>query len=982
MNNAQQLVKKERGGGYRDIFPKSYTENIRDKESGEYLDVTLAKINFLFLPYHISKEHTRLQVPFSKRRRGLWISYVIPWERMVIEYYLSDNIEDSYWQSDAYWFDTTGTIVDPDIAAAVEQIKEYVDAEIINNTSLNPEDLERNEDKQIQFSDKEYDTSAFSGLGRVYLRKNISNGKNVLTQEMISDTNTRYIIQYDYDLNGQTITIPENCVLQFEGGSIKNGTINCNGTVIVGKFGGNATITGTYSFQDAQADEEDITQNQSSVLKFKDRKYEPDKYSGLGRVILRKNIVEVEDPIYGKITKNILFQDMIAQANTIYEIRYDYNLNGNTVTIPEGCVLDFQGGSLNNGSIIGNKTTIIASIYKIFDLSIDLRGTWNVSEAYPEWFGAKGDGVTDDTDAVYKCISIAKLQGGNVMLSTCYLITRTIYLPTGVNILGNFASSYYTSRTINNKPGFLCSFNNVNSWCIDFDHVDNSGNRIAYNKIYNLGDNIKSSVNTIKDITIGCDCKVISGNSYIFDVNKMIYGGIRLAHCVGSIIENVNIEFTKIGLAASVTWNNIINHNSFEVFMYGIVISTGTNNTISNCLINNRSQDVTIFKPLDSDSLYSNITTAFPTYFDSKLMTCGILIYGHSNLNIIGTSVQGYDLGTSFGYSSVSIESLYLENINTSFCNSSHTTLNIGRLGGSGTRTNRINYEDGTLKGYKTNECEFFADSFSKVSIDLLIGAIIYDFKSDTSLQVFSLSEIALCNIYYIKDAPIYTNITQLNTTVRDVTVYNEYWGIQKPLNFKTAIDRLFIDSNYKKVNSIIIDGLNSPVTFNNVEIRLKSNTYKTLTFTDQIILQGNCTLTLENFKINYTGTLPLFKVTVGSNVTINLGCNGIISPNSNILLEKPSNSTVVINSTLSNFNGPILEITPNSYNFFSNYDKLTFNSPYLKYPVTSGTTTTRDSLATNGMLFRWYQFYDTTIKKLIIWNGSEWTNLDGTALT
>ena len=28
------------------------------------------------------------------------------------------------------------------------------------------------------------------------------------------------------------------------------------------------------------------------------------------------------------------------------------------------------------------------------------------------------------------------------------------------------------------------------------------------------------------------------------------------------------------------------------------------------------------------------------------------------------------------------------------------------------------------------------------------------------------------------------------------------------------------------------------------------------------------------------------------------------------------------------------------------------------------------------------YQFYDTTLKKYIVWNGTEWTNMDGTNLT
>lgn len=48
---------------------------------------------------------------------------------------------------------------------------------------------------------------------------------SVLVQSMISEPNTIYIIQYDYDLLGQTINLPENCILKFEGGSLKNGVL-------------------------------------------------------------------------------------------------------------------------------------------------------------------------------------------------------------------------------------------------------------------------------------------------------------------------------------------------------------------------------------------------------------------------------------------------------------------------------------------------------------------------------------------------------------------------------------------------------------------------------------------------------------------------------------------------------------------------------------------------------------------------------------
>lgn len=57
----------------------------------------------------------------------------------------------------------------------------------------------------LQLANKTYDKQSFSGLGRVYLRKNIVGDKNVLTQAMINKANIIYVIQYDYDLNGQTI---------------------------------------------------------------------------------------------------------------------------------------------------------------------------------------------------------------------------------------------------------------------------------------------------------------------------------------------------------------------------------------------------------------------------------------------------------------------------------------------------------------------------------------------------------------------------------------------------------------------------------------------------------------------------------------------------------------------------------------------------------------------------------------------------------
>ena len=59
----------------------------------------------------------------------------------------------------------------------------------------------------------------------IILKKNLVNGVNTLTQEMINQINTKYIIKYNYIL-GENITVPENCILEFDGGSFENSTEN------------------------------------------------------------------------------------------------------------------------------------------------------------------------------------------------------------------------------------------------------------------------------------------------------------------------------------------------------------------------------------------------------------------------------------------------------------------------------------------------------------------------------------------------------------------------------------------------------------------------------------------------------------------------------------------------------------------------------------------------------------------------------------
>lgn len=100
---SNQLVKKNPAEGYQNIFPKTWIDAIKDKESGVSLQEILQGFNMYFLSYNGSRALTRCKIPTILRKEGLWITYVLYDHTVVTEWYNSDQIDDNSWSMDSNW---------------------------------------------------------------------------------------------------------------------------------------------------------------------------------------------------------------------------------------------------------------------------------------------------------------------------------------------------------------------------------------------------------------------------------------------------------------------------------------------------------------------------------------------------------------------------------------------------------------------------------------------------------------------------------------------------------------------------------------------------------------------------------------------------------------------------------------------------------------------------------------------------------------
>lgn len=262
-------------------------------------------------------------------------------------------------------------------------------------------------------------------------------------------------------------------------------------------------------------------------------------------------------------------------------------LTGNQ-TVPYNVTLWFANGailSINSGSIVTINGPIDAGVQQIFTGSGTVSGNIQVDFVYPQWFGAKGDGVTNDASAVQKSINTGK---------PVYLAQGTFFL--GSTGLTGVKSLFGAGKSLTS---------------------------ITYNGATTTGLSVTSDKWVIRDLTIthtgtatsGAIINIDAGNYGILE-NVMIANGATAV----SIANSQSVKIRGIELWGFTTRGLYFNTANNDIFVSDTFINgqtpVGAAGTGTGILLQNKAEAITF----DSVEV---ILCSYPLYTDATSYVAG-----------------------------------------------------------------------------------------------------------------------------------------------------------------------------------------------------------------------------------------------------------------------------------------------------------------------------------------------------------------------
>lgn len=307
------------------------------------------------------------------------------------------------------------------------KIQEEINQEVSSLSHVDEEDLTRSFDDNgrsvTKFADRSYSPHNFSGKGYKILRKNIKPVSLATTKIIVSSvpTSDGYLsfiingVESHVDVVASTDTTTDKVAEKI------------------------AT-----KFKDTMY-EYDVSKSASTITlirKFDGIVSTPSSFSAVGT----GTSCSVKDSSKTEL-RNILTQDMINLPNTIYEVRYDFDLYGEAIEMQEGCTLKFEGGMLKNGTITFNDTKIINNLFTHIDssLSYNVKFKNDKSEICVDDFGADPNCINLSTEAINKAIQYCSYNKITrpIRFYGKYLIDDAIMLESNITLSGNNSELYW-----------------------------------------------------------------------------------------------------------------------------------------------------------------------------------------------------------------------------------------------------------------------------------------------------------------------------------------------------------------------------------------------------------------------------------------------------------------------------------------------------------------------------------------------------------
>lgn len=753
----------------------------------------------------------------------------------------------------------------------------------------------------MKLNDRAYEPSNFSGKGYKILRKNI---------KKFDIPTVNIVVSYAPTSSGDiTITVNDKVT------TIKlDSTTDTTPVIVATKIA--AALKSSLDDYDVS-----VFSNRITLIRCNDSSVSPSLIS-VGNT---SAVISVTDGINKNVRKNVLTRDMINDPNTVYEIRYDFDLNGKDINIQRYDILFFNGGSLSNGTIKGNQSKIVSKDLTIFKNKIICSGEWENESVYSEWFDKSY------TDFRFICTNLIALckEFGSVIIerdTSLKASNSQISLSKGINFDFKNTTLKLEEQTVTESD----------SMPMNYIFMSNRQDKILQNlRFANL--NIKAVANLQES---GQFAGKTSGWGFIYisNVDNCTFENITFEHMGtgfkvgflnGNNLGRKNIKFYRCTFTGKMliqlfTVDNIsIEDCVFDLsdadnkYDHCLYLVHNNNVSIKNCVFKNAPSAINIWNAKEQVLKDDVINVSIK---HSKVINSSFLnLKSANNINIDSVYIENtLNISEYKEYTLCNIHSSKNIIINNVYCNQDKLALR-----------NVINDSDNIT--YKNTCLNVYVFIFSNINSVLNILDSQFSIKAyipnSRLINSSGTSRVRVCNcIFDIND----TNIKE-SILIED----NSYFLLENCNMLATGGNKNTLLLRLPTSKNVFIR--NSYIEFKLILLNIDQN---------PVVL--NCK--------NENGRIPDFPyIKYADKSTIDKLINYLSQNDAGFTTFDSTNKECLL------WNG-------------TGWIKINGDSVDAK---SNGTSVQRPIEVREGFLY-----YDTTLKKYIVWNGTEWTNMDGTALS